>query len=313
MPTPCSAGPRVHLCRSADESKALNHVTGPAVIISSSGMMDAGRIVHHLKYRLPHPHEHDRARRLHGRRHPRPTAPGRRQIAAHARPGSPGAGRRRKSPGLSGHADRSDLLRWLEPLPQPKQVFLVHGEPQAGRSAGRHAPQPNAAGTSPSPISANRTNWCKYDGACRRSHAIGNRIAIPMKQQDTAEANRQAILSSPSYRLAEYDFDFLKRDDIRHVRMTLELLKTETLLRDNNVKATVVVFGSARIVPQDVAEVAAARSDRSGREESRAIRMPSAPSQRAESVLAKSHFYDEARDSAGSFRPSARSKAATIS
>ena len=33
-----------------------------------------------------------------------------------------------KIPGLSGHADRSDLLRWLEPLAPPKQVFLVHGE-----------------------------------------------------------------------------------------------------------------------------------------------------------------------------------------
>jgi uncharacterized protein (TIGR00730 family) len=115
-----------------------------------------------------------------------------------------------------------------------------------------------------------------------------------MEQQDTAEANRQAILSSPSYRLAEYDFDFLKRDDIRHVRMTLELLKTETLLRDNHVKATVVVFGSARIVPQDVADerlreaVAAAKKSPRDSQAKRAVA-------RAESVLAKSRFYDEAR------------------
>jgi uncharacterized protein (TIGR00730 family) len=115
-----------------------------------------------------------------------------------------------------------------------------------------------------------------------------------MEQQDTAEANRQAILSSPSYRLAEYDFDFLKRDDIRHVRMTLELLKTETLLRDNNVKATVVVFGSARIVPRDVAEErlrvaidAAAKHPRDSKLK-RAV-------QRAENVLTRSRFYDEAR------------------
>jgi uncharacterized protein (TIGR00730 family) len=115
-----------------------------------------------------------------------------------------------------------------------------------------------------------------------------------MEQQDTAEANRQAILSSPSYRLAEYDFDFLKRDDIRHVRMTLELLKTETLLRDHNVKATVVVFGSARIVPHEVAEErlreaveAAAKRPRDAKAK-RAV-------ERAKSVLAKSRFYDEAR------------------
>ena len=116
-----------------------------------------------------------------------------------------------------------------------------------------------------------------------------------MEQQDTVEANRQAILSSPSYRLAEYDFDFLKRDDIRHVRMTLELLKTETLLRDNNVKATVVVFGSARIVPQEVAELRLREAAEDGKERSRATPRRSGPSSRAERVLAKSHFYEEAR------------------
>ncbi len=115
-----------------------------------------------------------------------------------------------------------------------------------------------------------------------------------MDQQGNVEANRQAILTSPSYRLAEYDFDFLKRDDIRHVRMTLELLKTETLLRDNNVKATVVVFGSARIVSQDVAQerlqaaIQATETNPGDRDANRAI-------QRAERVLAKSRFYDEAR------------------
>src|SRR5262245_6351198 len=115
-----------------------------------------------------------------------------------------------------------------------------------------------------------------------------------MEQQDTAEANRQAILESPSYRLAEYDFDFLKRDEIRHVRMTLELLKTETLLRDYNVKATVVVFGSARIFPHDVAEerlkVARQRAKKPP-DDSLAKR----DVHRAERLLAKSRYYDEAQ------------------
>ena len=157
---PVLAGPRVHLCRSVEESKALNHVTGPAVIISSSGMMDAGRIVHHLKYRLPNAtntivlggfmavgtrgrllQDGAKSLRMHGQEIPVRAAV-------------------EKVPGLSGHADRSGLLRWLEPLPPPKQVFLVHGEPRAAEALGRHAPQPNAAGMSPFPISANRTNWC---------------------------------------------------------------------------------------------------------------------------------------------------------
>lgn len=115
-----------------------------------------------------------------------------------------------------------------------------------------------------------------------------------MKQQDTAEANREAILESPSYRLAEYDFDFLRRDEIRPVRMHLELLKTETLLRDYHVTSTVVVFGSARIFPQDVAEErlqiaqdAAQRAPKDARAKREVAR--------AESVLAKSRFYEEAR------------------
>ncbi len=115
-----------------------------------------------------------------------------------------------------------------------------------------------------------------------------------MDQQDTADANRQAILSSPSYRLAEYDFDFLKRDDIRHVRMTLELLKTETLLRDHNVKATVVVFGSARVVPHDVAELRLKEANEEAQRKPRDAAAKRAVF-RAERVLAKSRFYDEAR------------------
>ena len=131
---PVLAGSHVILARSTDESKALNHITGPAVIISSSGMMDAGRIVHHLKYRLPNPAntvaiggymavgtrgrllvEGARSLRMHGQ-----DVPVRAAVE--------------KIPGLSGHADRSGLLRWLQPLSTPKRAFLVHCEPQPGES-----------------------------------------------------------------------------------------------------------------------------------------------------------------------------------
>src|SRR5262245_20654524 len=115
-----------------------------------------------------------------------------------------------------------------------------------------------------------------------------------MKQQDTAEANREAILGSPSYRLAEYDFDFLKRDEIRPVRMHLELLKTETLLRDYHVTSTVVVFGSARIVERAEAE------KRLKEAQQLVLNKPQDAAakrhlKRAEAVLAKSRFYEEAR------------------
>ncbi|MEM9185478.1 MAG: MBL fold metallo-hydrolase [Planctomycetota bacterium] len=128
---PVLGGPAVHLCRSADESKALNNLTGGAIIIASSGMMTGGRIIHHLKRRLSDPRttivmggyqavgtrgraleEGAETLRMHGQEIPVRAAI-------------------EKIPGLSGHADRSGLLRWLADLPQPKKTFLTHGEPDS--------------------------------------------------------------------------------------------------------------------------------------------------------------------------------------
>lgn len=109
------------------------------------------------------------------------------------------------------------------------------------------------------------------------------------------EANRQAILESPSYRLAEYDVDFLKRKENRPLRMQLELLKTETLLRDHQIDATVVVFGGTQIVPREQAE-AVLREARLDLQKSPNDRQLARAVQRAERILAKSRFYDEARE-----------------
>ncbi|MEM6799210.1 MAG: MBL fold metallo-hydrolase, partial [Planctomycetota bacterium] len=128
---PVLGGPAVHLCRSADESKALNNITSGAIIIASSGMMTGGRIIHHLKRRLSDPattivmggyqavgtrgrklEEGAETLRMHGM-----DIPVRAAIE--------------KVPGLSGHADRSGLLRWLKDLPAPKKTFLTHGEPDS--------------------------------------------------------------------------------------------------------------------------------------------------------------------------------------
>ena len=71
---------------------------------------------------------------------------------------------------------------------------------------------------------------------------------------DAVAANRLAILQSPSYELAEVDIDFLKRKENRPLRMQLELLKTETLLREHEIDATVVVFGGTQIMRREKAE-----------------------------------------------------------
>ena len=57
-----------------------------------------------------------------------------------------------------------------------------------------------------------------------------------------------------SYRLAFADSDFILREDMRPVRMQLELLKPELIQAEHGIESTVVIFGSARILPRDVAE-----------------------------------------------------------
>jgi metallo-beta-lactamase family protein len=113
---------------------AINAIAGPAVIISSSGMMTGGRILHHLKNRLPDPRNTviiggysapgTRARLL---------AEGARLIKIHGQD-VPVRAALAKLPALSGHAGQSELLRWLSPLPPPKTVFLTHGELESSQT-----------------------------------------------------------------------------------------------------------------------------------------------------------------------------------
>lgn len=129
---PVLGGDAVHLCKTVEESKGLNHVTGPAIIISSSGMMTAGRIVHHLKKRLPDPKTTVilggyMAAGTRGRRLERGENP----IRMHGQEIQVNAAIE-KVPGLSGHADRDGLLQWLGHLKTPpRQTFLTHGEPDS--------------------------------------------------------------------------------------------------------------------------------------------------------------------------------------
>ena len=109
------------------------------------------------------------------------------------------------------------------------------------------------------------------------------------------ERNRQAILASPSYKLAELDVDFIGRAEQRPVRMQLELQKAETLLRENQIRSTVVVFGGTQIVPRDLAEARLAEAEAALRQSPKdplLLRQIA----RAKSILAKSHYYDEARE-----------------
>ena len=85
------------------------------------------------------------------------------------------------------------------------------------------------------------------------------------KKSDLAdiERNKARLKNSQSYRVSSRDVDFLEGYDGREVRLLSEFLKTERTLRRQNVRSTIIVFGSARILPPDVAK---ARLDDAERE-----------------------------------------------
>jgi metallo-beta-lactamase family protein len=115
--------------RSVDESKALNHKKGPAVIMATNGMCTAGRIKHHLAQYIDHPEctilfvGYQACGTL-GRQ----ILDGRKEIRLHGRDRWVRA-RVEHVAGFSGHADKAELMRWLHHFTSPpRQVFVTHGE-----------------------------------------------------------------------------------------------------------------------------------------------------------------------------------------
>ena len=107
--------------------------------------------------------------------------------------------------------------------------------------------------------------------------------------------NLQAILASSSYRPAEMDMDFLQRDELRPVRLLLELLKPELIFQEDQVKSTIVVLGGTQIVERQLAlqQFEAAEAALAKATENRDLRRALA---RAERILAKSEYYEAARE-----------------
>jgi metallo-beta-lactamase family protein len=127
--------PSLQFVHSREESQKINEMRYPAIIISASGMATGGRVLHHLKYRLPDPRNtvlfvgyqavgtrgqllRDGARtiKIHGE-----MVPVRAQI--------------RNIEAFSGHADSAEILRWLHMFKTPpKMTFIVHGEPESSKA-----------------------------------------------------------------------------------------------------------------------------------------------------------------------------------
>ncbi len=121
--------------REASESKALNDLRGPALIISAAGMCEAGRILHHLRNNIEDPRnmvlvtgfmaEHTLGRKIVEKWPEVPIFGEPVRLRAEVV----------KINELSGHADQHELLNWMKPAARAlKGVFLVHGEPAQAAS-----------------------------------------------------------------------------------------------------------------------------------------------------------------------------------
>ncbi len=108
-------------------------------------------------------------------------------------------------------------------------------------------------------------------------------------------ALQDALLASPSYRRADLDTDFLNRDELRPVRLQLELLKPELIQSAERIQSTIVVFGSARLSEPSLARAHLARAeaaladDPGHPERQRAVTL-------AQHQLALAPYYDVARE-----------------
>lgn len=124
--------PGLQMTLDVDESRAINKIKGPSIIVSASGMAEAGRILHHLKHNLWRKEctvliVGYQAQGTLGRQ----LVDGAKQVKIM------GETIRVKASiqvmdGFSAHADHEGLLEWLEAVsPRPEKVFLVHGEERA--------------------------------------------------------------------------------------------------------------------------------------------------------------------------------------
>ena len=121
---------RLQYIREAAESKKLNDLRGPFIVISASGMCEQGRILHHLRNNLEDPRNTVlitgfQAQETLGRK----LVEKMREVKVFGEPVTVRA-EIASLDELSGHADQGELIEWMKPLaPHLKKVFLVHGEP----------------------------------------------------------------------------------------------------------------------------------------------------------------------------------------
>jgi uncharacterized protein (TIGR00730 family) len=128
----------------------------------------------------------------------------------------------------------------------------------------------------------------QYPGERDHEHPPLAARNFPSAEEEARAAAEPSPYAGPqsSYRLAFTDTRFLLREELRPVRMQLELLKPELIQQEQGIESTIVVFGSARIPSPEGAHARLEAARESG---------DAAALQRAEAALAMSRYYDEAR------------------
>jgi metallo-beta-lactamase family protein len=131
--------PALKVLRSREESQEVNAYGGPCIIMSTSGMCTAGRIKHHLAQRIARPETTVlfvgyQARGTLGRQ----ILDGNREVRIHGR-SLLVRSRIAQLQGISGHADREGLMKWLGTFQTPpRHVFIAHGEEEVSVNFAKH-------------------------------------------------------------------------------------------------------------------------------------------------------------------------------
>ncbi|HXG51930.1 MAG TPA: MBL fold metallo-hydrolase [candidate division Zixibacteria bacterium] len=129
---------RFFIHRTQEESRAINDLQGPFVLLTSSGMATGGRVLHHLRQRLPDPKTvvlfvGYQAAGTRGQK----LQQGAKEIKMFGRL-VPVRARIETIDGFSAHADQAEILNWLEGFEEPpRQAYVVHGEPAAAQALAR--------------------------------------------------------------------------------------------------------------------------------------------------------------------------------
>jgi len=210
----------LYFTRSTDDSRMLNFDNSPKIIISASGMCEAGRIRHHLKHNLWNKNSSIvfvgyQAEGTLGRR----LVEGIKEVTLFGEEIQVNA-EIHNLEGFSGHADRNGLVEWLSAFEvNPKKVFLVHGEMQPKREFAEYVKENLGI----EPVVVEGVSEFELDGEVVLNEALG--ISEGLDDQDLQNLRNKISNISSNIDAVLYNAKLVTGSDI----------PVEKLVRINNV------------------------------------------------------------------------------